>query len=624
MTRQRLQAIIEEYETGQEEMRASNEEMQSTNEELRSTMEELETSKEELQSINEELQTVNQENRHKVDELAQLSGDLQNLLTATNIATLFLDRQSRILRFTPQVGELFNIRVTDRGRPISDLTHRLGYDELQDDAKQVIDRLTPIEREVVDESGRWYLTRVMPYRSTADRIEGRCHHLRGDHQPQGERGSSTAPERAEPCGRTGFAHRLHELSMKLIDGGGTPILYEQILDVAMAIMHADFASIQMFAAGAEPSNAEDALHLLAWRGFHPKSAEFWQRVELHSASSRAGVLRRGKRGIIADIEQSDLLKGTQDLEEYRRSGIRVRAVDAADVAVGPPPGRHLDALARAPSADRPRAPLLRRPGTSGGRRRRTGAGRGVTPLSHPSNSEDALQPVAAGRLCHRRRLSDSGSESAAAPLFGGIEGEVIGRDFGEVVHTLWEHDSADEIVRIFRHTLETGEPYFTPERAESRIDLGITEHYEWRVDRITLPSGQNGVVCYFREISGQVLARNEIEKSREALRQADRRKDEFLATLAHELRNPLAPILAGLELLKLDKGNPAILEETRSTMERQAQQLVMLVDDLPDVSRITSGTLKLRKSRVNVREIVENAVAASRPSIDKAGTGIDG
>ena len=171
-SRQRLQTIIEEYETSQEEAKASSEEMQSTNEELRSTMEELETSKEELQSINEELQTVNQQNRHKVEELAQLSSDLQNLLSATDIATLFLDRELRILRFTPKLGDLFNVRVTDRGRPISDLTHRLGYPGLREDAVAVLSRLVPIEREVQDDSGRWYLTRVLPYRSTEDRIEG--------------------------------------------------------------------------------------------------------------------------------------------------------------------------------------------------------------------------------------------------------------------------------------------------------------------------------------------------------------------------------------------------------------------------------------------------------------------
>jgi two-component system CheB/CheR fusion protein len=168
----RTQTVIEEYESSREEMKASSEEMQSTNEELRSTLEELETSKEELQSINEELQTVNQQNRLKVEELAQLSGDLQNLLTSTDIATLFLDRNSRILRFTPRLGDLFNIRITDRGRPIADLTHRLGYPELGTDAQAVLNRLIPVEREVQDETGRWYLTRVLPYRSTEDRIEG--------------------------------------------------------------------------------------------------------------------------------------------------------------------------------------------------------------------------------------------------------------------------------------------------------------------------------------------------------------------------------------------------------------------------------------------------------------------
>jgi two-component system CheB/CheR fusion protein len=170
--RQRLQTIIEEYETSKEEMKASSEEMQSTNEELRSTMEELETSKEELQSINEELQTVNQQNRHKVEELSQLSSDLQNLLAATGIATLFLDRDLRILRFTPKLSELFNVRAADRGRPISDLTHRLGYDNLQQDAAAVLTRLVPIEREVQDDRHCWFLTRVLPYRSAEDRIEG--------------------------------------------------------------------------------------------------------------------------------------------------------------------------------------------------------------------------------------------------------------------------------------------------------------------------------------------------------------------------------------------------------------------------------------------------------------------
>jgi two-component system, chemotaxis family, CheB/CheR fusion protein len=172
MTRDRLQGIIEEYESSQEEMKAANEELQSTNEELRSTMEELETSKEELQSMNEELATVNQENRHKVEELSQLSSDLQNLLAATDIATLFLDRQLRIMRYTPPLEEIFNIRQSDRGRPISDLTHRLGDSDLEQNAGRVLASLVPLQREFVRDDGCCYLTRISPYRTQDDRIEG--------------------------------------------------------------------------------------------------------------------------------------------------------------------------------------------------------------------------------------------------------------------------------------------------------------------------------------------------------------------------------------------------------------------------------------------------------------------
>ncbi|HZW11406.1 MAG TPA: chemotaxis protein CheB [Phycisphaerales bacterium] len=172
LSRQRLQGIIEEYETTQEELQASNEELQSANEELRSTLEELETSKEELQSMNEELVTVNQENTHRVEELSQISSDLQNLLVSTEIATLFLDRRLRIVRFTPQVVDLFNIRATDQGRPLSDFTSRIGYPELDEDARCVLERLAPREREVQGERGRWFMTRVSPYRTADDRIEG--------------------------------------------------------------------------------------------------------------------------------------------------------------------------------------------------------------------------------------------------------------------------------------------------------------------------------------------------------------------------------------------------------------------------------------------------------------------
>ncbi len=95
----------------------------------------------------------------------------------------------------------------------------------------------------------------------------------------------------------------------------------------------------------------------------------------------------------------------------------------------------------------------------------------------------------------------------ALPVFGNIPGGVIGRDFDEIIHILWQKNYADEIVRIYRHTLETGESYVTPERIEERKDRGTTEYYEWRIDRIVLQDGRHGLVCYFRDISTQVQAR---------------------------------------------------------------------------------------------------------------------
>jgi two-component system CheB/CheR fusion protein len=171
-TKDQLRDTIEQYETQNEELKASNEELQAINEELRSTTEELETSKEELQSINEELSTVNQEIKTKIDEATVVNNDLQNFIASTEIGVLFVDRSQRLLRWTPPVQQTFNVITTDLGRPLLDITHRLDYPELTADIGTVLEKLSVVEREVRSQSGRWYLARLLPYRTTDDRIEG--------------------------------------------------------------------------------------------------------------------------------------------------------------------------------------------------------------------------------------------------------------------------------------------------------------------------------------------------------------------------------------------------------------------------------------------------------------------
>jgi len=171
-TKEHLQETIEHSEISTEELRASNEELQAINEELRSATEELETSKEELQSVNEELVTVNYELKVKVEETGKANDDLNNLIASTDIATVFVDSAMRIKRFTPRATDIFSIIASDLGRSLLDLTHRLDYDELADDVANTFDTLRPVEREVRSIEGRCYIVRLLPYRTTEDRIEG--------------------------------------------------------------------------------------------------------------------------------------------------------------------------------------------------------------------------------------------------------------------------------------------------------------------------------------------------------------------------------------------------------------------------------------------------------------------
>jgi two-component system CheB/CheR fusion protein len=170
--RENLQTTVEELETSNEELKSSNEELQSTNEELQSSNEELETSKEEMQSLNEELNTVNAELVGKVDALARVNDDMSNLLNSMQVGTIFLDTRLRVKRYTEQAREVVRLINSDIGRPLSDLTSSLRYEGLLTDCQRVLASLIPIENEVQDASGRWFLVRLIPYRTAENVIEG--------------------------------------------------------------------------------------------------------------------------------------------------------------------------------------------------------------------------------------------------------------------------------------------------------------------------------------------------------------------------------------------------------------------------------------------------------------------
>ena len=167
-----IQSLKEEMQTSQEELKSTNEELQSTNEELQSTNEELTTSKEEMQSLNEELQTVNIELQSKIADFCRANDDMKNLLNSTEIATLFIDKELNIRRFTDQVTTIFKLRLTDVGRPFTDLVSNLNYSEIENHALQVLRTLSSIETAISTNDNRWFNVRIMPYRTLDDRIDG--------------------------------------------------------------------------------------------------------------------------------------------------------------------------------------------------------------------------------------------------------------------------------------------------------------------------------------------------------------------------------------------------------------------------------------------------------------------
>jgi two-component system, chemotaxis family, CheB/CheR fusion protein len=393
-TREQLRNTIEQYETSLEELKASNEELQAINEELRSATEELETSKEELQSVNEELSTLNQELKLKVDEVSHANSDLQNLMTSTDIGVMFLDRGLNIKRFTPRLQDLFNVIPGDVGRPLAHLTHRLDADDLPQLAQLVLQSLRTFEREVRTRDGRRYLTRLLPYRSLEDKIDG------------------------------------------------VVLTFVEVSDLRNAV-----------------------------------DARLRSEAALLASEERLRFALRGAPMVVVSY----------DLQLRMTWGY----------VLG--------------------------------------------------------EEIAAGSSRFRELLTT-------------------------------EH--ADRFAEIAQRVLRTQRS----ERAELDVTIrGEQRTYDFRIERSDL-----GIDAVGFDITPA-------KQAQAALLDADRRKDEFLATLSHELRNPLTPLKIALDVAKLAGNDPERLEHSRAIMERQVVQLSKLVDDLLDVSRITQGKIALELPSVPCR-----------------------
>ncbi|WP_141731678.1 CheR family methyltransferase [Oligoflexus tunisiensis] len=171
-TREHMQTLVEQLETSNEELKSMNEELQSSNEELQSSNEELETAKEELQAVNEELVTLNTELQIKIEELSSAHNDLDNFLSSSSIATIFLNRYLLITRYSRSATKIFNLIPSDIGRSLGDFATQMKYDRVLQDAEEVLNILAPIERIVEMKDNRTLFMRITPYKTAANVIDG--------------------------------------------------------------------------------------------------------------------------------------------------------------------------------------------------------------------------------------------------------------------------------------------------------------------------------------------------------------------------------------------------------------------------------------------------------------------
>lgn len=189
---------------------------------------------------------------------------------------------------------------------------------------------------------------------------------------------------------------------------------------------------------------------------------------------------------------------------------------------------------------------------------------------------------------------------------------VVGRPFEEAIRILWPEPVAVDIIGNFRHTLETGVPYYSKDFVNPRADVDQVEGYEWELHQLQLSDGRAGVVCYYYDST-------ELRHAEHKLREADRHKDEFLATLAHELRNPLAPIRNGLQIMQLAGDDARTVANARAMLERQVGQLSQLIDDLMDLARIQRGKVALQKTRVRLADAINDAADTVHPLVVQRG-----
>ncbi len=554
----RLRDTVEQYEASGEELKASNEELQAMNEELRSSAEELETSREELQSINEELTTVNQELKSKVDELGRANSDLANLMAATAIATIFLDRGLLITRYTPTAVALFRLIASDLGRPLTDLTHGLSYPELKADAESVLQTLIPVKREVSDGEGRWFLAQLQPYRTADDHIAGVVLSFVEITESRNAREALLASEsrlqRALEIETVGIIFFKVDGSITGANDAFLRMSGYTRADLAAGLVRWDVMTPPEFLEQSRRAVEEyvrDGRTTPYEKQYLRKDGTRWWGV---FAATRIND-EEGVEFIVDVTERNEMEQALRESQER----LRLIVENARDYAI-----LSMDLDRRVTSWNSGAEQLI-------GYAAAEVIGQSGDLIFTPEDREAEAPEIEAAQARREGRATDERWHLRK-------DGS---RFWGSGV-MMAMHDAAGEaigLVKIFRD--QTAARQAQESLEQSRLEL-------WH-------------------------ALQETEQARAEAEAAGRAKDHFLAVLSHELRTPLTPVLMAVGTLTRNKNLPPAAQEALQMIQRNVQLEAHFIDDLLDLTRISRGKLELLREPMDLHAAIHAAAEICQP-----------
>ena len=553
-TKEHLQAAVQEHEASSEELQATNEELIAANEELQST-------NEELHSVNEEMYTVNAEYQKKNVELQQLNDDMEHLLNGTDVATLFLDRELRIRKFTPRIAEIFRVIPQDVGRPLRTFTHDLAHSTLIADIERVLSDGVTLEAQTWDKRQRCYFLRILPYRARLKEARDPAANAAAAHAfaPDGVVLTLTDISPLEQA-----RARLAQLSA-IVESSDDAIV-GKTLDGIITTWNRGAARLYGYAAG-------EAIGRHASFLYPPGRKEevdiILKQVREGRPVERLETTRLRKDGSVVDVSVtfSPIHDSTDTLVGI--SGI----------------SRDITQLVRARQEIAEREERIR------------------LLLDSTAEAIFGIDLSGACIFCNSACARLLGYESPAA---------LIGRQ----MHPLIQHTRAD------------GTPYAPQqspiyEAMRHREGAHVDDEVLWRADGTSFPAEYwSHPIFRNREVIGAVVTFLDVTERRRAeqeIQDGVRRREQFLAMLSHELRNPLSAILSATRVLENASWADDACHEAGQVVTRQANHMARLLDDLLDVARITRGRIVLRKESVDLRMTARSAIEALSPLITERG-----